>query len=344
MIKNKTFYPMFLFLYILLALYCHPVLACRLILMVAPFQADTKQEEKIIKNLLIDDRLSLINQSKMGIKKKYFNLITIEDVDGLYTNRGNPDGWGIIQYKNGIIEKPIKSALPAYKDSLFSLTAKSAAKNAPDILMAHIRLASSNMSVNEKNVHPFVYKNWSFMHNGFVDIKDVPVIVNQMKEYKEKFNLIPEGNTDSETIFFYFLGKMTEKQKTLNTKPLSQQDIIDSFASTILDMRQYSKISLRDFSNKETIYEGKCIKSPTMNLITTNGQLVIAYKQNKSLFLGMIKNKNKEGEFFIISSEMTNPVTSKDIEWYEIPDDSMVIINKETQKIQMLPIECFMQH
>lgn len=341
MIKHNYVTSLFIALCIASILFNQPVLACRLLLIVSPEQANPRQQQTIINNLLVKSRISLLNQSKTGLKKKYTDLITLEDVDGLYVTKGNPDGWGIVLYKDGQIQDSVKSVKPAYEDQLFKSTASSDSTKASDILMAHIRLASDNMSVVKNNVHPFVNDNWAFMHNGFVDLKESPLIKDRMKQYKELYNLSPQGSTDSETMFYYFLAKMASRQKELNTNNLSKQDIIQAFVSSINDFNHYSKPGLRDFINKKTVYEGKAIMSPTMNFITANGKLVMAYKQGKNLYLGMIKNKDKEGFYYIVSSEIMEPFDNKRIRWYEIPDRFILIVDKEKQNLEMFPIEYF---
>lgn len=341
MAKSKIIYVLLFSLYIAIAVYSKPVLACRLLMLVSPNDVKTEQQKKIVERLLVKGKVSLLNQSNVGLKKKYIDLNTIEDVDGLYVKRGNPDGWGMVLYKDGHLKEVIKSIEPAYKDELYLTTAKDVSKKDSDILMTHIRLASDNMSVTEKNVHPFVNGNWAFMHNGFVDLKGSSVINDKMKAYKVEYNLYPQGNTDSETMFYYFLGKMADKRKGLNINNLSKKDIVDSFATSIMDFNQYCKTSFRNLVNNGTAYDGKVIMSPTMNLITTNGKVVMAYKQGKNLFLGMIKTKSNKGIYYIISSEIMEPVTKKDIQWYEIPDKSMLILDRETKDIDIFPIEYF---
>ena len=119
---------------------------------------------------LYRSQYSLKNQSlprplKDGTKEIFDN----EDLSGIARKYGNPDGWGIASYKSGklIVEKGIK---PAFRDKVFLISAYNTVKSKPNIILAHVRLASKECNTVEiNNVHPFTYRNWSFIDNGTIN-------------------------------------------------------------------------------------------------------------------------------------------------------------------------------
>lgn len=113
------------------------------------------------------------------------------------------DGWGLstVDQSGGhtVIEKRVEAAS---NSESFGATV---ADNSADGALLHLRWATKGLSISENNTHPFMYGDYSFIHNGsifppdaiapFIDPKFLPLIV---------------GDTDSER---YFYLVMTEVEK-----------------------------------------------------------------------------------------------------------------------------------
>lgn len=113
------------------------------------------------------------------------------------------DGWGLSTVDQAgahtVVEKRVEAA--ATSDSFEAAVAD----NAADGALLHLRWATKGLSNSENNTHPFMYGDYSFIHNGsifppdaiapFIDSKFLPLIV---------------GDTDSER---YFYLVMTEVEK-----------------------------------------------------------------------------------------------------------------------------------
>jgi predicted glutamine amidotransferase len=73
------------------------------------------------------------------------------------------------------------------------------------LFFAHVR-ATTGTAVNRSNCHPFIWKNWTFMHNGKIGNwhscrKDVEDLIDHV-HYPHR-----EGTTDSEALFLVSLSK-----------------------------------------------------------------------------------------------------------------------------------------
>lgn len=113
------------------------------------------------------------------------------------------DGWGLSTVDQAgahtVVEKRVEAA--ATSDSFEAAVAD----NPADGALLHLRWATKGLSNSENNTHPFMYGDYSFIHNGsifppdaiapFIDSKFLPLIV---------------GDTDSER---YFYLVMTEVEK-----------------------------------------------------------------------------------------------------------------------------------
>jgi glutamine amidotransferase len=114
----------------------------------------------------------------------------------------NGDGFGVAWYNQKKTPGLFKDILPAWNDSnLRSL----AANIQTQLFFAHVR-ATTGTSISRNNCHPFVWENWTFMHNGQIGNwdtcrKDVENSIDQ-KHYAHR-----QGTTDSEALFLMALSK-----------------------------------------------------------------------------------------------------------------------------------------
>ncbi|MFA6433075.1 MAG: class II glutamine amidotransferase [Elusimicrobiales bacterium] len=310
--------------------------ACRMMALFAPDGADAVGPQLILGALSTSPR-SLKDQSRKGEKKRYSDIYTLEDLDKAYETYGNPDGWGVVFYAGDQTPHEARSAGPAYADKFYDETVDKLSRGKAEIVLAHVRLASDRSTVSEANTHPFVHGNWSFMHNGSIDLRDCVPINNKLAGFKEKYGLAPKGPVDSEQAFYYFLGKLEEKKQAL--KALTDEEIIRTFAETVKDLKTGARRSTRAFIAANPMYPGKILSSPVMNFIATNGELILVYKNGHELYLGRVKTKDGAKPYYLIASDILQPLKDRHIEWFEIPQNYILTIKKSTQELNLMPLE-----
>ncbi|OUS08682.1 class II glutamine amidotransferase [Rhodobacterales bacterium 52_120_T64] len=113
----------------------------------------------------------------------------------------NGDGFGLAWYGEHSEPGVYRETHPAWSDpNLINL----ARQVKSPLFLAHVR-ASTGSATSRNNCHPFVYKNWSFMHNGQIGGYD--------KLRKRVDQVIPDelyahrkGATDSEAMFLIAIG------------------------------------------------------------------------------------------------------------------------------------------
>lgn len=112
----------------------------------------------------------------------------------------NGDGTGLGWYGRRDVPTLFRSVAPAWgDDNLRELSAEVSS----GMFLAHVR-AATGTPVQETNCHPFRYKNWLFVHNGFI---------NEFSRLRRRLLLEvrPDlfecllGSTDSELMFFLAL-------------------------------------------------------------------------------------------------------------------------------------------
>jgi predicted glutamine amidotransferase len=133
------------------------------------------------KDLLYDPEWSLIKQSRRQAPSS-----------GLPHGDGTGLGW----YEHRDQPALFRSITPAWgDDNLLEL----AAEISSPLFLAHVR-ATTGTPVQQSNCHPFRFRNWLFVHNGYIANYDALRRDLLLAIHPELFNNIA-GSTDSELMF-----------------------------------------------------------------------------------------------------------------------------------------------
>jgi len=113
------------------------------------------------------------------------------------------DGWGLSTVDQGgshiVLERKVEAAA---ESATFNSTVTS---NVADGALLHLRWATKGLSISENNTHPFMYGEYSFIHNGSIFPPDAVTSF-----IDPKFQKLIIGDTDSER-YFYLLITEIEK-------------------------------------------------------------------------------------------------------------------------------------
>ena len=134
-------------------------------------------------------------------KTSFPALVGDEFADFVALSSVHCDGWGMSTLDtNGahtVLEKKVEAAA---QSATFDATVT---ENIADGALLHLRWATKGLSISENNTHPFMYGEYSFIHNGsifppdaiapFIDLKFIALIV---------------GDTDSERYFYLLMGEI----------------------------------------------------------------------------------------------------------------------------------------
>ncbi|WP_417831439.1 class II glutamine amidotransferase [Terasakiella sp.] len=206
-------------------------------------------------SLLFDTENSLIEQSLHARK-------SVSAING--------DGFGVGWYGDRQTPGLFRDILPAWNDSNLKSMAHQIKSG---LFFAHVR-ASTGTPVSRENCHPFVYKNWLFMHNGQIgNYRDV----RHGLEMTLDANLFAHrlGATDSELLFLLLIQNGLE------------QDPIEALRKTLhqtINMMEQVKAEhpLRFtacLSNGQDIYALRFSsdpQAPSLFTCTQNGATLIA--------------------------------------------------------------------
>ena len=131
-----------------------------------------------------------------------------------------------------------------------------------DLIFAHVR-AATGTSVSEENCHPFVFKRFTFMHNG--GIKNFSKVEHKLASVISKRLLQHRtGQTDSELAFFLFLHFLADLEKP-----------------------RYGKYEMLNAMRKVLQWIEECTLehgASSLNFAVTDGQSVVATRYRSSAF------------------------------------------------------------
>ena len=180
------------------------------------------------------------------------------------------------------------------------------------LLFAHIRGVKpfhENSFIHELNCHPFIYKNYMMMHNGFISgyRKSKPKLLSLLNE--RSLDVI-KGNVDSEDIFALFINHLHELDID---KYIPIQKICEYIISTI-------KIIILLNNNKTSSF----------NIALTDGKSIVCTRyinseveEPPSLYI------KEESNQILIASE---PIYTEESNWELIPKNSAILINENKKQ------------
>lgn len=169
------------------------------------------------------------------------------------------DGWGMCYFDRDQL-KIHKSIKPCYEDGEIH----SYKKISSPLIIMHARHGSKG-KVKIENVHPFHYLNYIFLHNG---------TVKEKLKYNSMF--IPQGNTDSEELFYYLLSDITgELNEHIIYKKLSQ---VKNFTgmNMIISNGEISFV-INWYAVKPNYYKLKMLK--TKDFVVISSEILPHFKQ-----------------------------------------------------------------
>ena len=233
--------------------------------------------------------------------------------------RPHADGWGMAFYHDELPELE-RRAKPAFEGLRFGNTA---GRIHTEAVIANVGLATAGVP-NELNCHPFAFGKWVFAHYGTITAFD-----RLESELKQETHPVLQarrlGITDSEQFFYWLLSRLRAADIDLSNSPS---------AYTVAEVVACSVRELASRCSENSDLEAK------LNIVLTNGQIMVATKWNNDLFMVHRKgvhdceicgiphvhhDESHEYRAIIVASEVIS-----DEPWTEVPNHSVIAIDKGT--------------
>ena len=234
------------------------------------------------------------------------------------------DGWGIAYYNQKPDPEIAFGLGPAHQDPDFERVSSLVTSSA---VIGHIRLASVG-TVTMRNAHPFVFKQWTFAHNGTITDwalhqKEIEALIDP------DFLALIKGETDSERCFYLFLTHM-RSMNALENATLPQ--LAHAVALTADQVTERTRTTDPE-------------KPPTAtNFLVSDGRLMVVTRRQRSLFFSETlqgspkaakslpatgphippENGTPLSQLVIASEEL-----SQETHWHEVPEESMLGVDTD---------------
>jgi predicted glutamine amidotransferase len=256
--------------------------------------------------LLYDTERSLIEQSRLHSPEQ-----TVP----------NGDGTGLGWYGRRDIPTLYRSAAPAWgNENLREL----AAEMSSGLFLAHVR-AATGTAVQETNCHPFRYKNWLFVHNGFID-KFSSLRRELLLEVRPDLFEYILGSTDSELMFYLALTFGLEED------PIGGLERMAGFVERVA-----AKAGVQDplqmtigVTNGDHLYAARYASGPVVNTLFISEEP----DSVRQLYPEVERLAHFPGRARVVVSE---PLVALPGLWNEVTPGSALIIGDEVEEREFRP-------
>jgi glutamine amidotransferase len=188
------------------------------------------------------------------------------------SGKEHSDGWGIACYTNGVpcLERRDTAA---HQDVHFAAAAE---RLYARTVIAHIRRATVGGPAIT-NTHPFTHDSWTFAHNGTVQAFEK---VRPLLEREIPAQLLRErrGDTDSELVFYWILGRMLDEGVDLG---YAGPDTPGPEPELLADILSRSVLLVAELSHVPGAPEEK---QSRLNFVLSNGRILVASRWRHTLF------------------------------------------------------------
>jgi glutamine amidotransferase len=213
------------------------------------------------------------------------------------------DGWGIafFQGREPVVER---GTAPASEEARFRAVAEAICART---VVAHIRAASVG-GASLENTHPFTHGCWLFAHNGTVTAFDQ---VRPTLEAETPPPLLAgrRGNTDSELLFCWLLGRMAAP----GLNPEAPCDDLPSLTRIAAE-------AVREVARRCDRPEAE--EPAGLNWVLTDGTVLLASRWGRSLYWWTDGPDCETRQAVVIASEPTGPG-----DWREVPPDGLLTVD-----------------
>jgi glutamine amidotransferase len=191
----------------------------------------------------------------------------------LIQSREHKDGWGIAAY--GVEPLPLVAhgVGPAHSDPDFERVSSRVSSHT---VVAHIRQASVG-AVELRNSHPFHHGRWTFGHNGTLrEFAKHRAAVEALISPSLRVNI--KGTTDSERCFYLFLTRLAAWHSIDHSLP------VEAVARAVAETMSL----VAAITDEPGVENGRS----AMNFLVTNGEVMVASRRNRTLFVSTGPSRN----------------------------------------------------
>lgn len=230
----------------------------------------------------------------------------------------NADGWGISYYVDNVVHVERRHTA-ANADRHFSLAAERVYAR---LVIAHVRAVTVG-ETGLANTHPFVYRHWTFAHNGTVHgFEHLAARIAQ--ETDADLRALRLGNTDSEAAYYWLLTRMRHAGINIEDPNVALEHLVEVVRTSVARLDALCAEVSPDTPAQ-------------LNFLLTNGSVLLATRLRNSLFYverrGLhdceicgIPHVHHDDKTLYRAVVVASEAISHE-PWQEVPDGSIVVVD-----------------
>lgn len=242
----------------------------------------------------------------------------------------NGDGYGVAWYEPAIRNEPVqfREVSPAWSSVNLDSLAPIAHS---ECILAHVRAATSGLSVSQLNCHPFCHGQYAFMHNG--EVASFSRIKRRLlRDLTDTAYHTIAGSTDSELVFAMIIDALGEHIHDAS---------LEQMAEAMIQVIEQVEAAAAEIGSSESSH---------LNLVLTNGsEAVISRYATPDTDQGQTLYLHQGGQYHCIDgtcsmSEINDsspdirqtviaasePLTSE-AGWQSVPLNHLCLINAQRE-------------
>jgi glutamine amidotransferase len=175
---------------------------------------------------------------------------------------------------------------------------------ASQCIFANVRSAPPGIAVDQSNCQPFVYQQFLFMHNGYIENFRYTLMRQIRDTLRDEYYTAIGGSTDSEHIFALLLNFLHGRSATLPT-------VVDAMRETIDQLLHWTS---------------RTGTSLALNLAVTNGEYVVVSRfASPAPAPSLYYTKNTA--FFPQAAVIASEKLFVSPDWSTVPEGSIVAVD-----------------
>jgi len=225
----------------------------------------------------------------------------------------NADGFGVGWYNRALDPTPCvyTNITPIWSDRNLPGLSKHIAS---DCIFANVRSATPGQAVDQSNCQPFVYQQFLFMHNGYIENFRVTLMRRIREALHDEYYSAIGGTTDSEHVFALFLN-------FLHTQPVTATTMSGALSATIRQLHAWAEPQRLHVALNLAVTNGECLVVSRFSTSTPAPSLY--YQQSSALFPNAT----------VVASERLSPQG----EWSPVPENCILTFTDDLHT-QRMPV------
>ncbi len=212
----------------------------------------------------------------------------------------NADGFGVGWYNRALDLTPCvyTNITPIWNDRNLPGLSRHIAS---DCIFANVRSATPGQAVDQSNCQPFIYQQFLFMHNGYIENFRMTLMRSIREALHDEYYRAIGGTTDSEHVFALFLN-------FLHMQPVTPQTMSEALHAAIHQLYVWAQPQRLHVALNLAVTNGECLVVSRFS--TSAPAPSLYYQQSSALFPNAT----------VVASERLSP----QVPWHAVPENCIM--------------------